>query len=185
MSKNFDEIVQLHSEKRREIRGERQGIAEGASSAPRLASSSPVSFPGRNECLGTHCSLTEQERKTVPARSDTEFEITGKIEERKGWRGQNESQITGEEKWQACWCCRDQQRACRMAQASAEKLEQTGSAEKERVASVPQKEQLASTPELPLPKTKGTDPSVQSTTPWRVRERDQSESMERKGWTPP
>ena len=27
-----------------------------------------------------------------------------------------------EEKWQTCWCCRDQQRACRMAQASAEKL---------------------------------------------------------------
>ena len=45
-----------------------------------------------------------------------------------------------EEKWQTCWCCRDQQRACRMAQASAEKLEQTGPAEKERVASVPQRE---------------------------------------------
>ena len=27
-----------------------------------------------------------------------------------------------EEKWQTCWCCRDQQRACRMAQASAETL---------------------------------------------------------------
>ena len=27
-----------------------------------------------------------------------------------------------EDKWQTCWCCRDQQRACRMAQASAEKL---------------------------------------------------------------
>ena len=26
-----------------------------------------------------------------------------------------------EEKWQTCWCCRDQQRACRMAQASEEK----------------------------------------------------------------
>ena len=36
-----------------------------------------------------------------------------------------------EEKWQTLWCCRDQQRACRMAQASAEKLEQTGPAEKE------------------------------------------------------
>ena len=35
-----------------------------------------------------------------------------------------------EEKWQTLWCCRDQQRACRMAQASAEKLEQTGPAEK-------------------------------------------------------
>ena len=61
-----------------------------------------------------------------------------------------------EEKWQTCWCCRDQQRACRMAQASAEKLEHTGPAEKERVASIPQKEQLASTPE---PRT---EPSVQS-----------------------
>ena len=36
-----------------------QGIAEGASSAPRLA----TSFPGRNECPGTHCSLIEQERE--------------------------------------------------------------------------------------------------------------------------
>ena len=44
-----------------------------------------------------------------------------------------------EEKWQTCWCCRDQQRACRMAQASTEKLEHTGPAEKERVASVPQR----------------------------------------------
>ena len=44
-----------------------------------------------------------------------------------------------EEKWQTCWCCRDQQRAYRMAQASAEKLEQTGPAEKKRVASKPQK----------------------------------------------
>ena len=68
-----------------------------------------------------------------------------------------------EEKWQPCWCCRDQQRACRMAQASAEKLEHTGPAEKERVASVPQTEQLARTPRPPLPKAKGTEPSVQST----------------------
>ena len=49
-----------------------------------------------------------------------------------------------------------------MAQISAEKLEHTGLAEKERVASVPQREQLASTPEPPLPKGKGTEPSVQS-----------------------
>ena len=58
----------------------------------------------------------------------------------------------GEEKWLTCWCCRDQQRACRMAQASAERLEHTRSAEKERVASVPQREQLARTPEPSLPK---------------------------------
>ena len=68
-----------------------------------------------------------------------------------------------EEKWQTCWCCRDQQRACRMVQASAEKLEHTGPAEKKRVASVPQREQLANTPESSLPKGKGTELSVQST----------------------
>ena len=50
MSKNLDETVRLQSEIRqewiREIRGERpQGIAEGASSAPRLASYQPRRFP--------------------------------------------------------------------------------------------------------------------------------------------
>ena len=68
-----------------------------------------------------------------------------------------------EEKWQTCWCCRDQQRACRMAQASAKNLKHTGPAEKERVASVPQKEQLTNTPEPSLPKGKGTEPSVPTT----------------------
>ena len=77
-------------------------------------------------CPGTHCSLREQDEKED--RSATEFEITGKMEE---------SQII-EEKWQTCWCCRDKQRACRMAQASADEFEQTGLAEKERMASGPQ-----------------------------------------------
>ena len=68
MSKNLDKTVRLQSEIRREwmreIRGERlQGIAEGASSVPRLASSSAASFPGRNECPGTNCSLIQQERE--------------------------------------------------------------------------------------------------------------------------
>ena len=68
MSKNLDETVRLQYEIRqewiREIRGERlQGIAEGASSASRLASSPAVSFPGRNECPWTHCSLIELERE--------------------------------------------------------------------------------------------------------------------------
>ena len=68
MSKNLDETVRLQSEIRREwirkIRKERlQGIAEGASSAPRLASLSAASFPGRNECPGTHCSMIAQERE--------------------------------------------------------------------------------------------------------------------------
>ena len=68
-----------------------------------------------------------------------------------------------EEKWQILWYCLDEQRACRMAQASAENLGHTGPAEKERVASTPQRVQLARTPEPPLPKGKGTEPSVQST----------------------
>ena len=102
------------------------------------------------------------------------------MEERTGRRGQNESQTGGEEKWQTCWCCRDQQRASKMEQVSAEKLEHTGPTEIERVASVPQKEQLARTPEPPLPK--GTKQSVQITrsrwgresrwaraAPWRER----------------
>ena len=68
MSKYFEETVRLQSEIRRdwirEIKEKRlQGIAEGASSATRLASSSAVLFPGRNECPGTHCSLIEQEEK--------------------------------------------------------------------------------------------------------------------------
>ena len=45
-----------------------------------------------------------------------------------------------DEKWQTCWCCRDQQRACRMPQPSAEKPEHTKPAEKKRVASVPKRE---------------------------------------------
>ena len=68
MLKNLDETVRLQSEKRQEwipeMRGERlQGIAEGASSASRLASSSAASFPGRNECPGTYYSLIEQEER--------------------------------------------------------------------------------------------------------------------------
>ena len=55
-------------------------------------------------------------------------------------RTERESDRRRNEKWQTCWCCRDQQRSCRMAQTSAEKLEHTGPAEKERVASVPQRE---------------------------------------------
>ena len=36
---------------------------ESTSSASRLASSSAASFPKRDECPGTHCSLIEQERE--------------------------------------------------------------------------------------------------------------------------
>ena len=68
MSKNLDETVRLQSEKReewiREIRGKRlQGITEGTSSAPRLASSSAASFSARSESQGIHCSIIEQEER--------------------------------------------------------------------------------------------------------------------------
>ena len=78
-------------------------------------------------------------------------------------RTERESDRRRDEKWQTCWCCRDQQRACRMAQALAEILEHTGPAEKKRAASMPRREQLASMPDPSLPKGKGTEPSVQST----------------------
>ena len=124
MSKYFEETVRLQSEKRqewiREIKGERlHGIAEGASSAPRLASSSTESFPGRNECPGTHCSLIEQETE------DSSCQIYHKVWDKRNDGGEDRVARTEpesesrrrEEKWQTCWCCRDQQRACRMAQA--------------------------------------------------------------------
>ena len=70
MSKNLNETVRFQSEKRekwiREIRGERQQeIAKGVSIALRLTNSSATSFSVRNECLGTHCSLIEQEEREV------------------------------------------------------------------------------------------------------------------------
>ena len=40
-----------------------QGIAEGTSSAPRLASSSATSFPERNECPGIPCSLIAKNKE--------------------------------------------------------------------------------------------------------------------------
>ena len=64
VSKYFDETVRLQSEIRRGwIRERLQGIAEGSSGAPRLASSWAASFHGRNECPGTHCGLIEQEER--------------------------------------------------------------------------------------------------------------------------
>ena len=170
--KNFDETVRLQSEIRREVRGGKlQGVAEGASSALHLASLSAASFPGRNKCPGTHCSLIEQKE-----REDSSCQICHRVWDKRKDGGEDRAARTeresdrrkGEEKWQSCWCCRGQQRACRMAQASAEKLERTGPAEKERVASVPQRKQLTRTPEPPLPK--GTEPSVQSTRSWGGRE---------------
>ena len=71
-------------------------------------------------------------------------------------RTERESDRRREEKWQTCWCCRNQQRACRMAPASAEKLEHTGPTESKKVAAASQREQLQSTPGPPLPKGKRT-----------------------------
>ena len=106
MSKNLDETVRLQSEIRREwireIRGERlQGIAEGASSVPRLGSSSAASFPGRNECPGTHCSLIKQ------AREDSSCQICHRVWDKRKDGGEDrvartkrESDNRREEKWQ-------------------------------------------------------------------------------------
>ena len=83
-----------------------------------------------------------------------------------------------------------------MALASADKLEYTGPAEKERVASVPQREQLGGTQSRLCRKEK--EQSHQSRAPdceggesqggrephFGEKEGDQSESMERKEWTP-
>ena len=68
MSKNLDETVRLHSEKRqkwiREVGGQRlQGIAEGISRASGSADPRAPSFPGTNECPGTHCNLIEKEER--------------------------------------------------------------------------------------------------------------------------
>ena len=59
MSKNLDETVCRHSEKREEwicdVSGqELQGITEGNSSATGQANSSTESQPRRNECPETH-----------------------------------------------------------------------------------------------------------------------------------
>ena len=114
-------VCQNALKRQSEIRRERlQGIVEGASSAPRLASSSAASFPGRNKCSGTHCSLIEQERED---RSATEFEIRGKKEKR---REMADLLVLP--------------RPAKSVQTSAEKLEHTRPTEKERVASVPERE---------------------------------------------
>ena len=131
MSKNLDETVRLQSEKRREwireIRGERlQGIAEGASSTSSLASSSASSFPGRNECPGTHCSLIEQEREDSSCNHRVWDNRKDGGEDRVARTERESDNRRREEKWQTCWCCRDQQRACRMAKASAENLSVLG-----------------------------------------------------------
>ena len=102
-----------------------------------------------------------------------------------------------EEKWQTCWCCRDQRRACRMAQDSVEKLEQTRPAEKERVVSVPQRENSwQERQSCPCQKEKEqsrlsrvSDHEVGESQDGRElhlgeSKGDQSKSMKWEGWTP-
>ena len=131
LSKKLEKTVCLQCERRkkwiREIRGERlQRIAKSTNSASRLASSSAASFPGRNECLGTHYSLIEQEE-----REDNSRQICERDRGKRKHGGKDKARR--EEKWQTCWCCRDQQTACKMEQASAEKLKHTKPAEKEEM----------------------------------------------------
>ena len=87
------------------------------------------------------------------------------MKERTGWRGQNESQIGGEEKrnGRLVGAAETSKELAEWRKLQAEKREHNGPAEKKRVASMPQREQLASTPEQSLPRGKGTEPSVQST----------------------
>ena len=152
--------VDTRDKRRERLQGcklQRVQVAEGASSAPHLARSSAVSIPGRNKCLGTHCILIEQEETEDSFCQMFQRVYSGmkdRGEDREVRTEQKSDKRRREEKWQTCWCCLDQQKACQMVQASANKLEQTGPAEKERVASVPQREQLESTPEPPLPKRK-------------------------------
>ena len=169
MSKYFVETVRLQSEIKREwireIRGDRdyKGLRRAKVAHPVWPAHQPCRYPGETS---VYCSLIEQKE-----REDSSCQICHRVWDKRKEGGKDRVANTErksdsrrrEEKWQTCWCCRDHLRACRMAQASAEKLEHTGPAEKERVASVPQREQLARTPEPPLPKGKGTEPSVQST----------------------
>ena len=85
--------------------------------------------------------------------------MEGKMEECMRWWGQSESQVGREGKQQTCWCCRDQQRTWRMAQASAEQLIL---GQLKRKSGHRKREHLASTQEPPLPKGKETEPSVES-----------------------
>ena len=116
VSKNFGKTIRLQFQKRqewiREVKRERlQGIAEGANSAPRLASSSAASFPGRNECPGTHCSQIEHEE-----RSRRRQFLPDLLKRKDGGEGrvarterESDRRRRREEKWQARWCCRDHQ----------------------------------------------------------------------------
>ena len=101
-----------------------------------------------------------------------------------------------EEKWQTLWCCRNQQRACRRAQASAAKLEHIGPAEKERVACATERA-VGKNAGVALAKrirNRAVSPEYQIMRGERVKRSeshtlareggDQSKCLEWKGWTP-
>ena len=69
------------------------------------------------------------------------------MEERAGWRRQNESQIEGEEKrsGRLVGAAETSKERAEWRRLQRKKLEHTGPAEKEKVASVQQRKQLAST----------------------------------------
>ena len=196
MSKYFKETVRLQSEIRREIRGERpQGIVEGASSAPRLASSSAVSFPGRNECPGTHCSLIEQKEK-----KDSSCQICHRVSDNRKDGGEDRTRVRQEKKRRKMadfmvlprpaksvqngagfsgktgtnWACRKGKSGLKATERAVGKY--AGAAftkrkkEQSRLSIVPDHEGGES--------QGGREPHLGES------EGDQSESMERKGWTP-
>ena len=198
MSKYLDETVRLQSEIRqewiREVRGERlQGIAEGVSSAPHLASSSAASFPGP-----IVVQKNRRREKTVPARSARELEIKGKMEERTGWRGQNESQIVGEEKksgrlYGAAETSKERAEWHRLQRKNLSILGLLNGKEwpqchresswQERRSHLCQKEKEQGRLSKATGSCGGRESRLTRAAPWREGG-DQSESMERKGWTP-
>ena len=154
MSKNFDETVLLQSEIRREIRGERlQGMAEGASSASRLASSSAASFPGRNECPGTHCNLIEQEE-----REDSSCQICHRVWDERENGGEDRTRVRQEEKRREMADFMVVPRPAKSVQNGAGFSGKTGTywacRKGKSGLSATKRKQLARTPERPLPKEK-------------------------------
>ena len=61
--------------------------------------------------------------------------MEGKTEESQCVKDSGRVLEAGEERWYACWCCQDQQRTCRMEQASVENFEQTRPAKMDIVVS--------------------------------------------------
>ena len=87
------------------------------------------------------------------------------MEERTEGRGQNESQIGGEQKrsGRLVGTAETSKELAERRRLQRKNLSKLRPAEKKRVASVPQREQLARTSEQVLPKGRGTEQFVQST----------------------